>query len=92
MPYRATDLRKDIYKILDRVLETGVPAEIERNGRLLRIVPVEAQLPMDRLRPIPGLIVGDPASLEHVDWSGEWQDTNVVLWLAGAPEQLSESG
>jgi hypothetical protein len=73
MAYSATDLRKDIYKILDRVLETGVAAEIERNGRRLRIVPVEATPPLERLRPIPGLIVGDPALLEHVDWSGEWQ-------------------
>jgi hypothetical protein len=31
----------DIYRILDRVLETGIPAEIERGGKLLRIVPVE---------------------------------------------------
>jgi prevent-host-death family protein len=73
MPYRATDLRKDIYKLLDRVLETGVPIEIERNGKLLRIVPVEAKPLLERLRPMPGLIVGDPALLEHVDWSGEWQ-------------------
>jgi len=73
MPYRATDLRKDIYKILDRVLETGVAVEIERNGKLLRIVPVEAERPTQRLRPLPGLIVGDPALLEHVDWSGEWK-------------------
>ena len=31
----------DIYRILDRVLETGIPAEIERGGKLLKIVPVE---------------------------------------------------
>ena len=73
MPYRATDLRKDIYKILDRVLETGVAVEIERNGQLLRIVPVGAKPPLERLRPLPGLIVGDPSLLEHIDWSGEWQ-------------------
>ena len=72
-PYRATDLRKDIYKILDRVLESGVPVEVERNGKLLRIVPIDAKPPIERLRPIPDLIVGDPALLEHVDWSSEWQ-------------------
>ena len=73
MRYRATDLRKDIYKILDRVLETGVAVEVERNGRLLRIVAVDSKPPVERLRPMPGLIVGDPALLEHIDWSGEWQ-------------------
>ena len=73
MPYRATDLRKDIYRILDRVLETGVPIEVERNGKLLRIVAIDPKPPIERLRPIPGLIVGDPSLLEHVDWSREWQ-------------------
>lgn len=33
---------EDIYRILDQVLETGVPVEIERRGKLLKIVPVEA--------------------------------------------------
>lgn len=73
MRYNATDLRKEIYRLLDQVLETGVPIEVERRGRLLRIAPVEAPRPTERLRPMPNLIVGDPASLEHVDWSGEWK-------------------
>lgn len=73
MKYSATDLRKEIYRLLDLVLETGVPIEIERRGRRLRIVPVDATRPTARLKPISGLIVGDPAALEHVDWSGEWK-------------------
>ncbi len=73
MPYSATDLRKDIYKILDRVLETGRAVEVERNGKLLRIIPADNVAPTERLRPIPDLIVGDPASLEHIDWSTEWK-------------------
>ncbi|MBI1844327.1 MAG: hypothetical protein HYR89_06925 [Actinobacteria bacterium] len=38
----ASKLRENVYRILDEVLATGTPVEIERNGRLLRIVPVEA--------------------------------------------------
>ena len=72
MPYTATDLRKNIYKILDRVLEEGVPIEVERNGRLLRIQPVDIEPAVSRLKPMKDLIVGDPAALEHVDWSNEW--------------------
>src|SRR5688572_10675401 len=34
---------EDIYRILDQVLETGVPVEIERRGKLLKIVPVETE-------------------------------------------------
>lgn len=33
----------DIYRILDQVLETGVAVEIERCGKLLKIVPVERE-------------------------------------------------
>lgn len=73
MPYSATDLRKDIYRILDQVLETGQAVEIERKGKLLRIVPADGVAPTDRLQPIADLIVGDPAALEHVDWSNEWK-------------------
>lgn len=73
MAYRATDLRKDIYRILDEVLATGQAVEVERNGKLLRIVPADGTRPTERLQPIAGLIVGDPAALEHLDWSGEWK-------------------
>jgi hypothetical protein len=73
MPYNATDLRKDIYKILDQVLETGRAVEVERNGKLLRIVPADAATATQRLRPLSDLIVGDPAALEHIDWSSEWR-------------------
>ena len=36
-----TLLRANLYRLLDEVLETGVPIEIDRGGRRLRIVPVE---------------------------------------------------
>lgn len=73
MKYNATDLRKDIYRVLDRILETGEAVDIERNGHLLRIVPVSELKPVERLRSIADLIVGDPASIEHIDWADEWK-------------------
>jgi hypothetical protein len=41
MPSKPSPSSEDIYRILDQVLETGVPVEIERHGKLLKIVPVE---------------------------------------------------
>jgi hypothetical protein len=70
---KATNLRRDIYRILDQVLDTGCAVEVERNGKLIRIAPADGVAPVDRLRPIPGLIVGDPGALEHIDWSAEWK-------------------
>ena len=37
----ATELRRNVYRVLDRVLETGVPQEIVRQGRKLMIVSSE---------------------------------------------------
>ena len=38
MAVSASALRADIYTLLDRVIETGEPLEIERKGKILRIV------------------------------------------------------
>lgn len=73
MRFRATDLRKDIYRILDQILETGRSIDIERKGKLLKISPVISSSRTQRLTPIKDLIVGDPARLEHIDWSSEWR-------------------
>lgn len=68
----ASKLRANIYRMLDEVLETGQPLEIERNGKTLVIAPKEAQSIWDRLPQREGFIVGDPDELIHIDWSSEW--------------------
>ena len=73
MKVTATQLRQDIYGILDRVLKTGVPVEITRRGRVLRIVPDHTPSKLDRLKRRPGLI-GDPESIVHLDWLKEWSE------------------
>ncbi len=72
MPLTASKLRTDIYNILDRVLETGVPVEVVRRGRVLRIIPDQPRSKLERL-PTLDYIVGDPDDLVHLDWSGEWR-------------------
>jgi antitoxin (DNA-binding transcriptional repressor) of toxin-antitoxin stability system len=73
MAVTASELRQNVYRLLDETLRTGVPLEIERNGRRLRIVPVDTPPKLDRLTPHPGTIIGDPEDLVHVDWSSEWR-------------------
>ena len=68
----ASALRQDIYRILDQVLETGEVVEIERKGKVLRIMPPEPRRRLDLLPKRPGYIVGDPMDLVHIDWSEEW--------------------
>lgn len=73
MTITASELRQNVYRLLDEVLASGVPLEVERSGRRLRIVPVDPPPKLSRLSPHPGTIVGDPEDLVHVDWSGEWR-------------------
>ena len=73
MRFSPTRLRANLYRVLDKVLKTGVPVEIERDGKLLKIVPVEAQDKLKNLKPHKGYLAADPQSLVHVDWSGEWR-------------------
>ena len=58
----ATKLRQNLYNILDSVVDTGVPVEIERNGRLLRIVAEEQGSKWDRLT-AHQVVVGDRTTL-----------------------------
>jgi prevent-host-death family protein len=75
MALTASKLRENIYKVLDQVLETGVPVEIVRGQRKLKIVPADepAGKKLDSLKPRPKALVGDPQDLVHMDWSEEWE-------------------
>ena len=68
-----TELRKNLYRILDRVLSTGTPVEIDRDGKLLKIVPVERPSLREQLIPHPGTILCDPEDLVEIDWTQEWE-------------------
>jgi prevent-host-death family protein len=72
MVLTASKLRENIYRVLDQVLETGVPVEIRRRGKTVRIVPAEGVPKLSRLAPRDYLRV-DPEAIVHLDWSGEWR-------------------
>lgn len=78
-PISASQLRQDIYRLLDEVLETGEPLEIERAGRRLLVVPAPADLRVTSrarlagLRPHPDAVAGDPADLVDVGWADAWR-------------------
>jgi hypothetical protein len=72
MPLNASTLRENIYRLLDSVLETGQPLEIERKGKLLRVIPVPGPSKIDNLVK-HDCLRGDPESIVHLDWSREWR-------------------
>lgn len=67
-------LRGNIYKLLDNVLESGKPLEVERKGRTLQlqIILKEMGSKLSKLTK-HDCIQGDPESLVHIDWSGNWK-------------------
>jgi hypothetical protein len=73
---KASALLEHIYRLLDEVLETGIPVEIEHRGKILRIAPAETRSKLDNLRPRPHLLT-DPEELVHLDWSQEWRPGTV---------------
>ena len=75
MTLTATELRANLYQILDEVIETQKPIEIARKGAILKIVPEKkhARGKLENLKPHPGTILGDPDSFVHIDWSSHWK-------------------
>lgn len=69
----ASKLRENVYRILDQVLATGEPVEIERKGKTLRIVPAEPSSKLQRLKRRGRYLAGDPDAIVHLDWSAEWR-------------------
>jgi hypothetical protein len=66
-----TELRTNIYKLLDEVLQTGLPLEIKKGNQRLRIVPVDKIDIFKNLISRPEVIQGDPDDLVELSWEGE---------------------
>lgn len=66
-----TELRSNIYNLLDEVLNSGVPIEINKGGKLLRIVPVAKTNKLRNLVSRPNVIEGNPDDLVNISWEKE---------------------
>ena len=73
MGITASQLRADVYKLIDHVIESGEVLEIERKGVTVHLSLPERMNRLDRLTGIPDLIIGDPDDLVDIDWSSEWR-------------------
>ena len=67
----ATALRGNIYQILDDILNTGVPIEINKGGKKLIIAPVEQTDKLQNLKKRKNFIKGDPEDLVNISWEKE---------------------
>ena len=69
----ATQLRSDLYRILDRILSTGRPVEVVLKGRKLRIAPAIPKSKFDQLVAHDDAIIGDPDELVSIDGFHHWK-------------------
>lgn len=73
MPYTATQFRSQMYTILEKILDTGEPFDIELKGRRLRIIPLDrTDSKLARLKPHPEALTCPPDELLGLDWSDSW--------------------
>jgi hypothetical protein len=66
-----TELRTNIYNLLDEILKTGLPLEIRKGDKRLRIVPVGEVDKLKNLIPRPEVIQGDADELVEIGWVDE---------------------
>jgi sugar-specific transcriptional regulator TrmB len=70
----ASELRSQIYKVLDQVLETGVPVEIMRKGRKILIAPADEDgSKLSRLVRREDVLSGNADDIVHIAWSAQWR-------------------
>ena len=62
----ASKLRENLYRILDEVIETGVPVEVVRKGIVVRIVSEKPVSKLARLKK-RNLFVGDSDDIIGMD-------------------------
>jgi hypothetical protein len=72
-PISLTALR-NLFKIVDQVIQTGNPVLLERKGQKLKIVLEEKKSKLENLKS-HDCITGDPDELVQVK-VGEWHETN----------------
>jgi N-acyl-D-aspartate/D-glutamate deacylase len=73
MTITPTEFRKDLFNLLDMLLETGKTLDINRNGQLFKVIPPQKIKKLDRLASHPDAVVGDSDDLVSIDWSDAWK-------------------
>ena len=71
-PISLTALRSNLFKIVDEVIETGNPVELERKGHRLKIVIEGKKSKLENLKP-HDCIVGNPDELIDLKVA-EWRE------------------
>lgn len=69
----ATELRSNVYRILDQILETGQPQEIDRKGSKILLVPVDQKRQRLKNRPKRTGLNCTIDELVETSWEKAWK-------------------
>jgi hypothetical protein len=73
-----TELRRNIYKIFDEVVETGRQIVITRKGKKIKISREPEGGKLELLKDPPSKVCkGDSDEIISIDWSGEWTEEHI---------------
>jgi hypothetical protein len=70
---KATNLRKNLFRILDKAARTGKSIEIESKGRRFKIIALKPPDKFANLQKHPDVFSGELDSLIDIDWMTEWR-------------------
>lgn len=72
-----TSLRDKLYQVIDRVIKTGIPQEIERDGHKLKIILADEK--KDKLSNLKkhNSIIGNPDDLINIK-VGKWSEEDKI--------------
>ena len=73
-----TELRADLYKVVDQIIKTGVSVEVQRNGHRIKIILADGPSKLERLTQRADVINGDLEDIVHCDWLQEWSELQEI--------------
>ncbi len=72
MAISASALRQNIYRILDEVIQKGIPVDIVRKGETLKIIPAKTENKLKNLKNRK-IMKYKPETYIHMDWYHTWK-------------------
>lgn len=71
MAITTTQLRQNIFQILDSIIESGQSILVQRKGEFIQLVPTKKKNKLDNLK--SRKCTNEPLeAFDHIDWSHEW--------------------
>lgn len=76
METNLTELRANLYKTIDHLIQTGEPVEIKRKGHIVKIISVKTSSKFSNIIDRKYVIASESDELVNNDWLSAWSFGN----------------